>query len=70
MYRNNDSLFIAKMEQVLNVYALPYDDKYPVVCFDERPCFLINNTIELVTMESSKVKKEYYAYEKMVLVHY
>jgi hypothetical protein len=59
-----DSLFIAKMEQILNLYAQSYDEKYPVVCFDERPCFLINDTIEPISMESGKVKKEHYAYEK------
>jgi hypothetical protein len=25
------------MEDVLEVYARPYDEKYPVVCFDESP---------------------------------
>jgi hypothetical protein len=59
-----DSLFIAKMEQILNLYAQDYDEKYPVVCFDERPCFLINDIIEPISMESGKVKKEHYAYEK------
>ncbi len=28
------------MERVLDVYALPYDPLYPVVCFDEKPCAL------------------------------
>lgn len=31
-----DSIFIAKMEKILALYALPYDEKYPVLCFDER----------------------------------
>lgn len=29
------------MERVLWLYALPYDLRYRVVCFDKRPCFLI-----------------------------
>ena len=33
------------MEDVLEVYARPYDEQYPVVCFDERPCFLIEDTL-------------------------
>ena len=34
------------MEQLLWLYSLPYDPRYPVVCFDERPCFLIGDRIE------------------------
>ena len=53
------------MERVLSVYALPYDPLYPVVCFDERPCFLIGDRIEPLAMASGKVLREHYAYEKM-----
>ncbi len=59
-----DSLFISKMEQILWLYAQAYDEKYPVVCFDERPCFLIGDKVEPTAMQSGKVKKEHYAYEK------
>ena len=59
-----DSIFIAKMEQILWLYAQPYDEKYPIVCFDERPCFLIGDKVEPTSMQSGKVKKEHYAYEK------
>lgn len=59
-----DSLFISKMEQILWLYAQGYDEKYPVVCFDERPCFLIGDKVEPTAMQSGKVKKEHYAYEK------
>ena len=27
--------FVYRMEDVLDVYHLPYDENYPVVCFDE-----------------------------------
>ncbi|MBK8128927.1 MAG: IS630 family transposase [bacterium] len=37
---------------------------YPVICFDERPCFLIGDRVEPIAMESGKVRKEHYAYEK------
>ncbi len=53
------------MEQLLWLYALPYDPKYPVVCFDERPCFLIGDRIEPIAMQTGKVRKEHYAYEKL-----
>lgn len=52
------------MEQILSLYALPYDPAYPVVCYDERPCFLIGDQIEPVAMQSGQVRKEHYAYEK------
>lgn len=58
------SRFIAKMERILALYALPYDPLYPVVCFDERPCFLIGDVIEPIAMQSGQVRKEHYAYEK------
>ena len=32
--------YIERMENVLRVYALPYDPKQPVVCLDERPVVL------------------------------
>ena len=34
------------MERILWPYALPYDPRYPVICFDERPCFLIGEEID------------------------
>ena len=53
------------MEELLWLYALPYDPKYPVVCFDERPCFLIGDRVEPIAMQTGKVRKEHYAYEKL-----
>lgn len=54
------------MEQILRVYALPYDPLYPVICFDERPCFLIGEAVEPLTLQSGRVRREHYAYEKLV----
>jgi hypothetical protein len=59
-----DAAFIAKMEKVLWLYSLPYEEQYPVVCFDERPCFLIGDVVEPLSLQSGKVRKEHYAYEK------
>lgn len=53
------------MEQILSLYALPYDPEYPVVCFDERPCFLIGDRIEPHVMQTGQIRKEHYAYEKL-----
>lgn len=59
-----DSRFIARMEQILALYMLPYDPAYPVICYDERPCFLIGDKIEPLALQSGQVRKEHYAYEK------
>lgn len=52
------------MEHLLWLYALPYDPLHPVVCFDERPCFLIGEALDPLPMQSGQVRKEHYAYEK------
>jgi hypothetical protein len=52
------------MEQILWLYALPYDALQPVVCYDERPCFLLGDVMEPLTMQSGQVRKEHYAYTK------
>lgn len=53
------------MEQILCLYALPYDPLYPVVCYDERPCFLIGDIIEPLALQNGRIRKEHYAYEKL-----
>lgn len=58
------SRFIAKMEQILWLYSLPYDPSYPVLCFDERPCFLIGDVVEPLAMQRGQVRKEHYSYAK------
>ena len=52
------------MERILWLYALAYDPDYPVVCFDERPCFLIGDKVDPIAMQEGKVRKEHCAYEK------
>ena len=51
------------MEQILWLYALPYNPSYPVVCYDERPCFLIGDAVEPLALQSGRMRKEHYAYE-------
>lgn len=52
------------MEQLLALYAQPYDPLYPVICFDERPCFLIGELLEPLPLQAGQVAKEHYAYTK------
>jgi len=46
------------MEDVLDVYERPYDEKCPVVCMDEKPYQLLGETREAIPMEPGKVKRE------------
>ena len=39
-----DAEFAASMEEVLDVYARPYDPRYPVICMDEQPIQLLKET--------------------------
>ena len=59
-----DASFLARMEQILHLYALPYDERYPVVCFDERPCFLVGDRVAGLEMKAGQVARQHYAYEK------
>lgn len=52
------------MERVLYTYSLPYNPKRPVVCFDERPCFLIGDVLQPIPMTPGQSKREDYEYEK------
>lgn len=53
------------MERILDVYARSYNPLNPVLCYDERPCFLIGDVVKGLEMKSEQVKKEHYAYEKL-----
>ena len=53
------------MEHILWLYAQPYDPYYPVVCFDERPCFLIGDTLLPRPMRKGELAKQHYEYEKL-----
>ena len=59
-----DALFIARMERILALYGAPFDARWPVLCFDERPCFLIGETVAGVAMKGGQPRRENYAYEK------
>jgi transposase len=56
--------FLAQMEDLLALYAQAYDPLYPVICFDERPCFLVGEAVWPLPLQAGRVAKEHYAYEK------
>jgi transposase len=52
------------MEDVLDVYARPYDEKHPVVCVDEARKELHSTPYEGVPMQAGRIKREDYEYER------
>ena len=59
-----NSMFLWRMEDVLSVYQLPYDPLRTVICYDERPCFLIGDTIVPLPIKAGKPKRVDYHYER------
>jgi hypothetical protein len=52
------------METILDVYERPYDAKHPVVCFDERPCQLIDDVVVPIPIKPGKPRKQDYHYKR------
>lgn len=50
------------MEDILEVYALPYDEKIPVICMDEQPFQMLGEKLEPVPMQPGIPAKEDYEY--------
>jgi transposase len=51
---NIDGEYIARMEDILDLYAEPHDPKRPVVCFDESPIQLIGEVRVPITPKPGK----------------
>lgn len=56
--------FVACMEDVLDLYAEPYDPTRPVVCFDETSKQLIKETRPVLPARPSQVERFDYEYER------
>jgi len=52
------------MEDVLDVYALPYDPNYPQVCFDERPVQLLSEVNPPLAARPGQPRRYDYEYER------
>lgn len=50
--------FVAAMEDVLDLYAAPYDPKLPVTCFDETPRQLIDDARAPQSMQPGQPARE------------
>lgn len=55
---------MAAMEDILDLYRLPYDKNCPVICVDEKPYQLLDETREPIPMKPGKTKKIDNEYER------
>jgi transposase len=58
------SEFLWRMEKILDIYEQPYDPQHPQICFDERPCQLIDDVLTPLAMKPGKPKREDTQYER------
>jgi hypothetical protein len=59
-----NSSFVAAMEDVLAVYARPYDKNRPVVCMDEKPYQLLAHACEPLALQPGKPQRVDYEYKR------
>ena len=56
--------YLARLEDVLSLYHLPYNEHRPVICLDELPCQMLGEKVQPIQMKSGAVKKFDYEYER------
>ena len=56
--------FVACMEDILELYCVPYDPGAPLVCMDEQPVQLIKETRKTIPTEPGKPARRDYEYER------
>ena len=59
-----DGQCVARMEDVLDLYAEPPDAEYPVVCLDESPIQLIGEVREPIPAEPGQLRRYDYEYRR------
>jgi len=59
-----DGEFVAAMEDVLETYGLPYDEKHPVLCMDEQPVQLLKETRVPIAPTKNHPRRVDYEYER------
>jgi transposase len=52
------------MEDILHLYSLLYNERLPVVCFDELPVQLLGEVVAPLPMKAGKPKRVDYEYER------
>jgi len=63
--KGEDAKFVAAMEDILDLYCLPHDIEYPVVCMDEKPYQLLDEVVEPIPMKPGSVRKVVAEYVRM-----
>jgi hypothetical protein len=58
------SEFVANMEAVLDLYALPLDETHPQVCFDERPVQLLGDVCAPLPPRPGQTRRYDYEYQR------
>jgi DDE superfamily endonuclease len=56
--------FVAAMEDVLALYAMPYDPRYPTVCLDEKPVVLHADVRPCLPLAPGRIERRDYEYER------
>ena len=56
--------FVAAMEDVLDLYAEPYDPDRPVVCFDETSTQLLADTRPPIPVQPGQPRRQDYEYRR------
>lgn len=59
-----DGEFLARMEDVLDLYEKPYTVEHPVICVDERPCQLIGDIVCPLPCKPGRVRREDSQYKR------
>ena len=59
-----DAEFAARMEEVLDIYAQPYDCRHPVLCMDEQPIQLLGETRPPIAGTKKHPRRVDYEYER------
>jgi hypothetical protein len=63
------AVYIARMENLLHLYAQAPNPKRPRICYDERPCQLLGDVLSALPMQAHKPLREHYEYERHGVVH-
>ncbi len=52
------------MEDILHLYSLPYDERRPIVCFDELPVQMLGEVVAPLPMRAGTPRREDYEYAR------
>ena len=56
--------YLARMENVLDLYHLEYDQRRPVICLDEMPVQMLDDKVKALKMKAGSIKKFDYEYKR------